>query len=305
MKIGMIWAAVLLVALPAISEAKPFTFGAAGITVDVPRGWKSSVSDGTLTVETKDGNLAVVISSAPNITSAQGYDLLKQQFEKTFQNSKIGTRKNGAIGGMPGFVATATGDVQGMKMEASLVSLQGPGKRVLIVMALGVKGKYEKYGSAMSNTLMSLKPIGAKASTPAPSNKRQLAAAAKIGAQTLNHLPKSSRKSVVNFIDAFMSHDKAMLKALISTKGVTRLKEGKWNWGMVIDDVDVDGIPKVAKAYFGWEDPDEQWQVDKRSKREVWIYRGSGYGDANVAVFKKERKGWFWTAVKSHDFGAP
>ena len=299
------------VALQAHAGAQ--TFDAAGVKVEVPASWVTDVKGTAVTIMTKDQMAVVTVTSVTSegvggAALSPTYDAVRAQVAGMVADASLGPKKDGAIGSMKGFVSTGTGTISGAPVSLLFAVLPASSSKVVIVISIGVKGKYEKYEKELQRVLFSIASADAAASKPAP------AAVVDTGglyeASELSKLPDDARRAAIEFARGVTNWDDPSTphadgpELLASFLGKT-VKVGKKSVkaAVMTDEIALEGPQAWAQSYLGWMEDSGPLHVDKKGNN-LHIYRGSGYGDTPTAILKKAKR-WELVEIKTIDLGSP
>lgn len=140
-------------------EAKTFTHEGAGVTFDVPAGWKAEADGEQVTVSPAGGGVALVFwvpeeDDFDEAAKALGEELGKQIQELKFDGEPKADKHNG----MDHASVTGTGKVGGKDIVFSADILEA--KKTLIVLTIGSMDSIQKHATEFAQLVKSIKKIG-------------------------------------------------------------------------------------------------------------------------------------------------
>ncbi len=144
----------LLAASPA--HAKVHKLAVAKVSIDVPKKWQVTTTEGQLNLVTKDQTLAISLTHVPTTDLDTSWGEVTPAVQGMLTGASIGERKDGVIGGMSGYVTTASGVFAGKDVQMLVALLRTPNSALLLITALGEVGRYEKHEKDMTRTLNSI-----------------------------------------------------------------------------------------------------------------------------------------------------
>jgi len=156
---GKVEAAPLPVAATAAQEGKTFTHEGAGVTFELPAGWKAEPDGDQLTVSPAGGGISLVFwvteeADFDAAAKALGEELAKQIQDLKFDGEPKGDKHNG----MDHAAVSGTGKVGGKEIHFSADILEA--KKPLIVLTLGSAENLEKHAADYVKLVKSIKPVG-------------------------------------------------------------------------------------------------------------------------------------------------
>ncbi|MBL9019551.1 MAG: hypothetical protein JNL83_35505 [Myxococcales bacterium] len=304
---------VLLSCVALQAHAGARTFDAAGVKVEVPASWVTDVKGTTVTLMTKDQMAVVTVTSV----TAEGvggaalsatYDAVRGQVAGMVADAALGPKKDGAIGSMKGFISTGTGTISDAPVSLLFAVLPASSSKVVIVISIGVKGKYEKYEKELQRVLFSIASADAAEAKPAPAGAVDTGGL--YDAAALSKLPEDARKAALEFARGVTNWDDPSTPhadgpdLLAGFVGKT-VKVGKKSVKAIVmtDEIALEGPQAWAENYLGWMADSGPFHVDKKGNN-LHIYRGSGYGETPTAILKKGKR-WELAEIKTIDLGSP
>jgi predicted Zn-dependent protease len=143
----------------AAQEAKTFTHEGAGVTFDVPAGWKAEADGEQLTVAPAGGGVSLVFwvpeeDDFDAAAKALGEELAKQIQELKFDGEPKADKHNG----MDHASVSGSGKVGGKEIHFSADILEA--KKTLIVLTFGTADNLEKHAAEYTQLVKSIKKIG-------------------------------------------------------------------------------------------------------------------------------------------------
>jgi predicted Zn-dependent protease len=146
-------------AAAAAQDAKTFTHEGAGVTFDVPAGWKAEADGGQVTVSPTGGGVSLVFwvpeaDDFDEAAKALGEELAKQIQELKFDGEPKADKHNG----MDHAAVSGTGKVGGKEIHFSADILEA--KKTLIVLTFGTADNLQKYAEGYSQLVKSIKRVG-------------------------------------------------------------------------------------------------------------------------------------------------
>ena len=143
----------------AAQEAKTFTHEGAGVTFDVPAGWKAEADGEQVTVSPAGGGISLVFwvpeeDDFDAAAKALGEELAKQIQELKFDGEPKADKHNG----MDHASVTGSGKVGGKEIVFSADILEA--KKTLIVLSFGSAEGIQKHAAAFSSLVKSIKRVG-------------------------------------------------------------------------------------------------------------------------------------------------
>lgn len=140
-------------------NGKAFTHEGAGVTFNVPPGWKAEPDGNQLTVSPEDESVALVFW----VTEEEDFDAaakaLGEELAKTIKNLKFdGEPKADKHNGMDHASVSGTGQVDGKDIVFSADILEA--KKPLIVLTLGSLESIEKHAEQFAQLVKSIKKVG-------------------------------------------------------------------------------------------------------------------------------------------------
>lgn len=144
----------LLAASPA--HAKVHKLAVAKVSIDVPKKWQVTTTEGQLNLVTKDQTLAISLTHVPTTDLDTSWGEVTPAVQGMLTGASIAERKDGVIGGMSGYVTTASGVFACKDVQMLVALLRTPNSALLLITALGEVGRYEKHEKDMTRTLNSI-----------------------------------------------------------------------------------------------------------------------------------------------------
>jgi hypothetical protein len=139
-------------------EAETYTHQEGGVHFDAPKSWKAKADGDVLTLTTPDSSLAMVFW----VAEEEGFDDALKAFDKeiakTIKHIKPnGKGEEGALNGMPTYIDSGTGEVDGTTIEWSAILVKA--KKPLIILSFAAPRVWEKHSDDYQAVLKSLKKI--------------------------------------------------------------------------------------------------------------------------------------------------
>ncbi|HEX6185337.1 MAG TPA: hypothetical protein VFZ44_15740 [Pyrinomonadaceae bacterium] len=143
----------------AAQEAKTFTHEGAGVTFDVPAGWKAEADGEQVTVSPAGGGVSLVFWVPEEDDFDEAAKALGEELAKQIQDLKFdGEPKVDKHNGMDHASVTGTGKVGGKEIHFSADILEA--KKTLIVLSFGTMEGIQKHATEFSQLVKSIKKIG-------------------------------------------------------------------------------------------------------------------------------------------------
>jgi predicted Zn-dependent protease len=141
------------------AEGKTYTHEGAGVTFDLPAGWKAEPDGDQLTVSPEDESIALVFW----VTEEDDFDAaakaLGEELAKQVKNLKLdGEPKADKHNGMDHAAVTGSGQVEGKDIVFSADILEA--KKPLIVLTFGSMENLQKHAAEYSKLVKSIKKVG-------------------------------------------------------------------------------------------------------------------------------------------------
>ncbi|HEX8285108.1 MAG TPA: hypothetical protein VF588_17230 [Pyrinomonadaceae bacterium] len=146
-------------AASAAQDAKTFTHEGAGVTFELPAGWKADPDGEQLTVSPAGGGVSLVFwvpegDDFDEVTKALGEELAKQIQDLKFDGEPKSDKHNG----MDHAAVTGSGKVGGKEIHFSADILEA--KKTLIVLTFGSAEGFEKHQADYVSLVKSIKRVG-------------------------------------------------------------------------------------------------------------------------------------------------
>ena len=149
------------VAAPAAAaqEAKTFTHEGAGVTFDLPAGWKAEADGEQLTVAPAGGGVSLVFWVPEEDDFDAAAKALGEELAKQIQDLKFdGEPKSDKHNGMDHASVSGSGKVGGKEILFSADILEA--KKTLIILSFGTAEGIQKHAAAFSSLVKSIKKVG-------------------------------------------------------------------------------------------------------------------------------------------------
>lgn len=145
--------------ISAAQDAKTYTHEGAGVTFDLPAGWKAEADGEQLTVAPAGGGVSLVFwvpeeDDFDAAAKALGEELAKQIQELKFDGEPKADKHNG----MDHASVSGSGKVGGKEIHFSADILEA--KKTLIVLTFGTMENLEKHAAEYTQLVKSIKKIG-------------------------------------------------------------------------------------------------------------------------------------------------
>jgi predicted Zn-dependent protease len=139
-------------------DAKTFTHEGAGVTFDVPAGWKAEPDGDQVTVSPAEGGVALTFW-VPDDEDFDAAKSLGEELAKQIQDLKFdGEPKSDKHNGMDHASVTGSGKVGGKEIVFSADILEA--KKTLIVLSIGSMESIQKHAAEFSQLVKSIKRVG-------------------------------------------------------------------------------------------------------------------------------------------------
>jgi predicted Zn-dependent protease len=143
----------------AAQEAKTFTHEGAGVTFEVPAGWKAEAEGEQVTVSPAGGGVSLVFwvpeeDDFDAAAKALGEELAKQIQELKFDGEPKADKHNG----MDHAAVSGSGKVDGKEIHFSADILEA--KKTIIVLTFGTMENLQKHAAEYSQLVKSIKRVG-------------------------------------------------------------------------------------------------------------------------------------------------
>ena len=140
-------------------DARTFTHEGAGVTFDVPAGWKAEADGEQVTVSPTAGGVSLVFwvpeaDDFDEAAKALGEELAKQIQELKFDGEPKADKHNG----MDHAAVTGSGKVGGKEIHFSADILEA--KKTLIVLTFGSAEGFEKHQAGYVSLVKSIRKVG-------------------------------------------------------------------------------------------------------------------------------------------------
>jgi predicted Zn-dependent protease len=148
----------LLMALPALASPRPIP--SAGLTADIPQGWKLSQdrSGGVLT--SPDEAVMLMFAAVSAGATGEAVSHAGAVLKKTVKGLQMGDPEGVTVNGLEGIAVDGAGRMDGSPVEVGMLLLRLPVKnRVALVMGLAKKGN--RHQAAVAAVMQSLKAMPA------------------------------------------------------------------------------------------------------------------------------------------------
>lgn len=139
-------------------DAKTFTHEGAGITFELPAGWKAEPDGEMVTVSPAEGGVALTFW-VPDDEDFDAAKSLGEELAKQIQDLKFdGEPKADKYNGMDHSAVSGTGKIEGKEIHFSADILEA--KKTLIVLTIGSTENFQKHSAEYSKLVKSIKRIG-------------------------------------------------------------------------------------------------------------------------------------------------
>jgi hypothetical protein len=146
-------------AAPAQSDGKTYTHEGAGVTFELPAGWKAEPDGDQLTVSPSDGGIALVFWVPEEEDFDAAAKALGEELGKQIKNLKFdGEPKADTHNGMEHSAVSGSGQVDGKDVVFSADILEA--KKPLIVLTFGSVENLQKHSADYSKLVKSIKKVG-------------------------------------------------------------------------------------------------------------------------------------------------
>ncbi|HEY6047006.1 MAG TPA: hypothetical protein VIU65_10415 [Pyrinomonadaceae bacterium] len=133
-----------------------FTHQEAGVTFELPKGWKAEPDGEVITVSTPDDSLQMVFWVPDEANFDAAVKELDKELGKTIKNIKMsGAGKKDTHNGMPHFGQSGTGEVEGTTIEWSVDVLGA--KKPVIILTFAAPGVWEQHAESAAKFIASIK----------------------------------------------------------------------------------------------------------------------------------------------------
>jgi hypothetical protein len=137
---------------------KAYTHASAGITFDVPAGWKEEQDGDQLTLSAPDDSISVVVWVTEEGDFDAATKALGEELGKQFKNLKMdGEPKEGTHNGMPHASTGGSGQIEGQDMVFSADLLQA--KKPVIVLTFASPDNFKKHQADYEKFTKSIKKV--------------------------------------------------------------------------------------------------------------------------------------------------
>lgn len=138
-------------------EAKTFTHKKAGVQVFLPDYWGVQDKGGVIVTSPRDGSLLLLFGIVPQSSLQQALKELDKQLLDFVKVPRIeGEPVQLVINGMCGFSVGASGEMEGKKVDISVMLLDTNAPTIFLVLGIGEKGKFEKHVPVVKQILGTL-----------------------------------------------------------------------------------------------------------------------------------------------------
>lgn len=139
-------------------DAKTFTHEAAGVTFDLPAGWKAEPDGEQVTVTPDEGDFSLVFW-VPEGDGLDASKALGEELAKQIQDLKFdGEPKSDKHNGMDHASVTGSGKINGKNVVFSADILEA--KKTLIVLTVGSLESIQKHATEFAQLVKSIKRVG-------------------------------------------------------------------------------------------------------------------------------------------------
>ena len=143
----------------AAQEAKTFTHEGAGVTFDLPAGWKAEADGEQVTVSPAGGGVSLVFWVPAEEDFDEAAKALGEELAKQIQDLKFdGEPKADKHNGMDHASVTGTGKIGGKDIVFSADILEA--KKTLIVLTIGSMESIQKHADEFAQLVKSIKKVG-------------------------------------------------------------------------------------------------------------------------------------------------
>lgn len=140
-------------------DNRSYTHEQAGVTFELPQGWKAAPDGEVITVSTPDDSLSMVFWVPDEANFDAAVNELDKELGKTIKNIKTtGNGKKDTHNGMPHFGQSGTGEVEGTTIEWSVDVLGA--KKPVIILTFAAPGVWEKHAEDAAKFIASIKKVG-------------------------------------------------------------------------------------------------------------------------------------------------
>jgi predicted Zn-dependent protease len=139
-------------------DNRSFTHQEAGVTFELPKGWKAEPDGEVITVSTPDDSLSMVFWVPDEANFDAAVKELDKELGKTIKNIKTtGAGKKDTHNGMPHFGQSGTGEVEGTTIEWSVDVLGA--KKPVIILTFAAPGVWEQHAESAAKFIASIKKV--------------------------------------------------------------------------------------------------------------------------------------------------
>jgi predicted Zn-dependent protease len=138
------------------TQEKTFTHKEAGVTFELPKGWKAKPDGEVITVSTEDDSLQMVFWVPDEGSFDAAVKDLDKELDKTIKNIKTTDKgTSDTHNGMPHFSTGGTGEVNGATIQWNVDVLAA--KKVVIILTFAAPGVVEKHAEEAVQFIGSIK----------------------------------------------------------------------------------------------------------------------------------------------------
>ena len=138
-------------------EAKTFTHKEGGLRVFLPDFWGVEEKGGVIVTSPRDGSLLLLFGIVPQNSLQQALKELDKHLLKFVKSPRIeGKPVQVVMNEMCGFSVGASGEMEGKRVEISVMLLDTNAPTIFLVLGLGEKGKFEKHVPVVKQILGTL-----------------------------------------------------------------------------------------------------------------------------------------------------
>ena len=151
---------ILLALAPVSVHAKPVPIPAAGVQVELAESWGVRKQEDVLMASPRDGSLLLVFGVVAARNLDQALQNLDKYLSKFVRSTKIEDKPEPVeINGMRGLSIAASGETEGKKVDIATLLLETKTGKILMVLGIGEKGKFERHVPVVRQILNTLKPM--------------------------------------------------------------------------------------------------------------------------------------------------
>lgn len=160
------WAAMACAALvggASLASAEPpgriFPHDEAQVRVTVPAKWELETEEDLIQVQPPDGSVVVILDVLLAKTLPRALDALDTELRRVVQRPRLQAQKAVEIHGLQGYRVDGEATVDGVRVDLNVLVVETPSGRVLVGMAFGAHGRYERHRARVEGIFASVTPL--------------------------------------------------------------------------------------------------------------------------------------------------